>query len=102
MEMKNYKAGDQVEVLVNNPQNENKDEWREGEVIDVRTIYPNYGERFHPYPMVIVRIKRTYCKATPNYRFIGTIPVFVDNTLQFYDKESEEGFLYENQIRLKL
>ncbi|HLO91587.1 MAG TPA: hypothetical protein VK172_10530 [Lentimicrobium sp.] len=98
--MKDYKAGDQVEVLMNNPRNANKDEWRKGEVIDNRMIYPSRDERHHPYPIVIVKVVRTYCKATPNFRMIGTVPVFVDNTLEFYDKENEEGFLYENQIRL--
>lgn len=101
-ELSEYKAGDSVEVLVNNPRNENLNEWREGEVLDVRMIYPNHGERFTPYPMVIVRVRRTYCKAEPVYRFVGNIPVFVDNNLTFYDKENEEGFIYQNQIRVKL
>jgi hypothetical protein len=101
MELKNYKAGNEVQVLMNNPRNDNKDEWRDGEVLDVRMIYPRNGERHQPYPIVIVRVKRTYCKATPVYRMLGNIPVFVDNNLEFYEKENDEGFLYENQIRLK-
>jgi hypothetical protein len=100
MEMLNYKAGDQVEVLINNPRLENKDEWRKAEVIDNRMIYPSHGSHHRPYPMVIVRVTRTYCKATPKYRMVGNIPVFVDNSLEFYDKENDEGFVYENQIRL--
>ena len=100
MEMKDYKPGDKVKVLMNNPRLDNKDEWRDGEVIDNRLVYPNRGERHKPYPMVIVRVIRTYCKASPNYMWIdGNIPVFVDNTLEFYDKQNEEGFLYENQIK---
>ena len=101
-EINEYKQGDTVEVLVNNPRNENLNEWREAEVLDKRMIYPkmNY-ERFTPYPILIVRVKRTYCKATPVYRFIGNIPVFVDNNLEFYDRENDEGVLYSNQIRLK-
>jgi hypothetical protein len=65
-------------------------------------IYPkmNY-ERFTPYPILIVRISRTYCKATPTYNFIGNIPIFVDNTLEFYEKENEEGIIYSNQIKLQ-
>jgi hypothetical protein len=31
--------------------------------------------------------------------WIENIPVFVDNTLEFYDKVNEEGVLYENQIQ---
>ncbi len=100
MEINEYKAGDNVEVLINNPRNNNKDEWRSAEVIDKRMIYPRAGEHHRPYPMLIVRIKRTYCKATPTYRFVGNIPVFVDNTLEFYDKENEEGVLYSHLIRL--
>lgn len=96
-----YKAGDEVEVIVNNPRNENLNEWRPAEVLDKRMIYPRVGERHKPYLILIVRLTRTYCKATPVYRFIGNIPIFVDNNLEFYDKENDEGVLYSNQIRLK-
>jgi hypothetical protein len=102
MEMKDYKAGDQVQVLMNNPRLDNKDEWRDGEVLDNRMIYPSHGSHHPPYPIVIVRVRRTYCKATPIYRMIGNIPVFVDNSLEFYEKENDEGFLYEKTIRLKV
>lgn len=102
MEIKDYKGGDVVEVLVNNPQNDNKPEWRDAEVLDKRMIYPSGGSKHPPYPILIVRLKRTYCKATPVYRFInGNIPVFVDNNLEFYDKENDEGVLYSSDIRLK-
>mgnify|MGYP006989327765 CR=1 FL=1 len=101
MEINEYKAGDNVEVLINNPRNNNKDEWRDAEVIDKRIIYPSRGEHHRPYSILIVRLKRTYCKATSTYRFIGNIPVFVDNTLEFYEKENEEGVIYPNQIRPK-
>jgi hypothetical protein len=102
MELKNYKGGDKVQVLMNNPKNNNKDEWRDGEVLYVRMIYPRNGERHQPYPIVIVRVKRTYCKATPVYMWINdNIPVFIDNNLEFYEKENDEGFLHENQIKLK-
>jgi hypothetical protein len=102
MSMKDYKAGNVVEVLMYNPALEGKEEWREGEVLDNRMIYPSNGSHHRPYPMVIVRVKRTYCKASPVYRFVGNIPVFVDNSLEFYDKENDEGFVYENTIRLKV
>ena len=103
MEINDYKSGDKVEILINKPQNDNKSEWRDAEVLDKRIIYPNYGERHEPYPILIVRVSRTYCKATPTYKWInGNIPVFVDNTLEFYDKENDEGVIYENQIRLKM
>jgi hypothetical protein len=99
MEMKDYKPGDKVRVKMNNPRLDDKEEWRNGEVVDNRMVYPARGERHKPYPIVIVRVTRTYCKATPLYRWINdNIPVFVDNTLEFYDKENEEGFIYENQI----
>lgn len=100
-ELREYKAGDQVQVLVNNPRNENLNEWRDAEVTDKRFIHPNRGEHFHPYPILIVRLTRTYCKATPRYKFIDNIPVFVENDLTYYDKENEEGIIYENQIRPK-
>ena len=100
-ELNEYKAGDEVEVMVNNPRNENLNEWREAEVLDKRMIYPSNGSHHPPYPILIVRLTRTYCKATPVYHFIGNIPVFVDNNLEFYDKENDEGIIYKNQIRVK-
>lgn len=102
MEIKDYKAGDLVEVLINNPQNNNKQEWRNAEVLDKRMIYPNVGERHQPYPILIVRLTRTYCKATPTYRWIdGNIPVYVDSILEYYDRENDEGVLYSSDIRLR-
>jgi len=102
-----YKSGDKVEVLINNPSNDNKEEWRNGEVIDKRIINPSdsyrgLGSCEKPYPILIVRLIRTYCKATPTYRWIdGNIPVYVDSILEYYDKENDEGFLYANTIRPK-
>ena len=103
MKIADYKTGDKVEVLMNNPRNNNKDEWRDAEVIDKRIIYPNNGSHHPSYPILIVRVIRTYCQATPIYRWIdGNIPVFVDNNLHYYDKENDEGVLYENLIKLKM
>lgn len=102
MEISEYKAGDKVEILINNPQNNNKDEWRSAEVLEKRTIFPANGSHHPPYPILIVRVIRTYCQATPNYRWIdGNIPVFVSNNFHYYDKENDEGILYSTQIRLK-
>jgi hypothetical protein len=95
-----YKAGDKVEVLMKNPQT-NKDEWREAEIIDNRMIYPNNYSHHPPYPMLIIKVIRTYCKATPNYRYIDDIPVFINNNIEFYDKENTEGILYNTEIRPK-
>jgi hypothetical protein len=101
MTIAEYKSGDKVEILINNPRNDNKDEWRPAEVIDKRTIYPREkGGR--PYPILIVRVLRTYCTASPEYKWIDSnIPVFVSNKLEFYDRVNDEGVLYEGQIRLK-
>ena len=105
MELNRYKSGDKVQIKIQNPQQDYAEEWRDGKVIGVQTIYPNAGERHKPYPMVVVKFKRTYCKATPNYRWLDgnvkKVKVFVDNTLEFYDKESTEGIIYENQMRMK-
>ena len=101
MTLDEYKAGDQIEALITNPQT-NKEGWVNAEVLDKRMVYPNRGERHRPYPILIVRLKRTYCNATPIYTWInGNIPVFVNNKLDFYEKENDEGFVYDNQIRLK-
>ena len=102
MEIKDYKSGDKVEILINNPRNNNVNEWRDAEVLDKRTIYPTYGSHHPPYPILIVRVIRTYCNATPKYRWIdGNIPVYDGSDIEFYDKENDEGIIYSNQIRLK-
>jgi len=102
MTIAEYKSGDMVEVLMNNPRNDNKDEWRQAEVIDKRTVYPAHGSHHKPYPILIVRVLRTYCTASPEYKWIDSnIPVFVSNKLEFYERVNDEGVLYDKQIRLK-
>jgi hypothetical protein len=102
MTISEYKPGDLVDVLINNIRLDNKKEWRPGEVIDKRTIHPGYGEHHHPYPILIVRTTRTYCKAEPIYRWVDNIPIYFDSNLEFYDKENDEGIIYPEQIRLRL
>ena len=46
MKINEYKEGDKVEVLMNNPRNNNKDEWRDGEVISKRYIHPQHGPAY--------------------------------------------------------
>jgi len=103
MKLNEYYSGDLVEVKFRNPQFDYKEEWREGKVIGVQTVFPK-GQGGKPYPMVVIKFNRTYCKATPKYKYITgnvkRIKVFVDNTLEFYTKESTEGFLYEHEVRL--
>ena len=103
MTLAEYKSGDKVEVRILNPKT-NDYEWREGDVIGIQTVYPNVGERHKPYPMVIVKTTRTYCKATPKYRYlkgaVKRVKVFVDNILEWYDKENTEGFIYDHHVRI--
>lgn len=104
MDLNKYKSGDAVEVKIHNPQT-NAEEWREGKVIGTQTVFAVGMARHIPYPMVVVKFKRTYCKAKPEYRYLeGTvkrIKIFVDNTLEFYTKETTEGFIFETDIKLK-
>lgn len=101
MEMKEYKTGDRVEVLMNNPRNDNKDEWRTGVVTDIQMISPSRGEKHKPYPMVMVKTVRTYFKSVPRYENKFNTKVYVGDDGTFYDKENTEGFIYENQIKLR-
>ena len=98
MKINDYKVGDDVEVLIDNPRDENKYLWRSGKVISKRYIHQDHDA---PYPILIVHTTRTYCKAIPKYRWIDNIPIFVDNHIEFYDQANDEGFLYEYQIRPK-
>ena len=104
MKINEYQSGDIVEVKVNNPQLDNRLEWREGEVIGIQMIYPN-AIGGTPYPMATIKFKRTYCKTTPKYKWLeGTakkVKVFVDNILEFYTKQSTEGFYNKDEVRLK-
>lgn len=102
MRTEDYKIGDKVEVLINNPRNDNKDEWRDAEVIKINTIYPSGSGNYTPYPMLIVRVIRTYCRVVANnYRMVDSIPIYVDCTLEYYDKINEEGIVNSNEIKLK-
>ena len=96
-----YKAGDKVQVYVDNAKNNGKREWRDGVVERVSTVYPNHGLHHPPYPIVYVKTIRTYFKSVPHYEFLGNtnIKIYVGNDGYFYDKENTEGFLYVNQIK---
>jgi hypothetical protein len=101
MKLSEYKVGEKVEVWISNPKLDTKI-WVDGEVLDKRIIEPNVGERHNPYTILIIRLKRTFCKAEPEYNFInGTIPVFIGNEFEFYEMENDEGFIYNNEVRLK-
>lgn len=101
MKMTDYKIGDLVQVLISNPKNDNKPEWRDAEVVDVRIIEPDIVTSKKSYPMVVVKVVRTYCNATPRFLNMGGIDVFLENILNFYDRENTEGIIYETNIKLK-
>jgi hypothetical protein len=101
IEIKEYKVGDKVRVLMNNPRENNRDEWRDAEVVRIQTVYPSYGSHHAPYPMLIVKVIRTYCKATDNFKMLDGVKVYSGSTLEFFDKENEEGVIYSDQIMLK-
>jgi len=101
MKLDEYKIGDKVEVLIKNPKL-NIDTWVDGEVLSRGFILPIKNERHKPYTILIIRLKRTYCKAEPQYEFInGNIPIFIDNKIEWYEKENDEGFIDDKQVRLK-
>jgi hypothetical protein len=95
-----YKPEDKVQVHINNPRN-NEYEWRDGIVERVATIYPNYGERHAPYPIVHVKTICTFFKSIPRYEFLGNtnIKIYVGDDGYFYDKEDSRGFIYEHEIK---
>lgn len=101
MEINDYRVSDDVEILINNPRNNNSSEWRKAQILYKRMIYSQSNERHAPYPILIVRVSRTYCHVTPIYDFINNIPIFIDNTFDYYEKVNDEGIIYSNQIRLQ-
>lgn len=104
-EINEYKIGDDVQIATTNPREDptgkNDAVWHDGVVTDIKMIEPSRGERFRPYPMLVVRFTRTYCTATPQYHVVDGIKIYVDSILTFYDKESHEGFFYKTQVRLQ-
>jgi len=102
-EINEYVIGELVQIATTNPREDptgkNDSVWHDGIITDINTIYPSRGEKFKPYPMLIVKFMRTYCSATPQYHFIDGVKIYVDSILTFYDKESHEGFFYRSQIR---
>lgn len=101
MELIEYKKGQNVEVELLDIKSD-KMEWKDGVIDKVDMIYPNNGSKHPPYPIVIVKTTRTYCKTEPQFITIqNNIRVFITNKLTFYTKKNTEGFIYKNNIRLK-
>lgn len=101
MLLSDYKIGDKVQVLTTDAKHLNPS-WFDGEVINKQFVYPKHGERFNIYTMLIVRIVRTYCNTKPVYRWVGNIPVYVESTFEYFEKENDEGFVYDSEVRLKV
>jgi hypothetical protein len=101
MKLNEYKVDDKVSARINNPELDNQAIWVDGEVTEIKTIYPSRGERFKPYPMVMVLLERTYCDATPIYEVNSGIKIFTHNKLRFYTKPNNEGFIYDNHLKLR-
>ena len=99
MELKDYKPGDKVTARINNPEMDNQAVWVDGEVTEIKTIHPAHGQRHKPYPMVMVKLNRTYCDAKPIYRVEDGVRIFDHNKLRFYTKENIEGFIYKNELK---
>lgn len=99
MLLKDYKIGNKVEVLMNNPRLNNKNEWRDAEVIDTYIIHPNHGPG---YVVLMVKVIRTYCKVVDTvYRWVDNVKVYDHDVLDFFDKENSELVLYSENIKLK-
>ena len=99
MKLQEYNKGDRVKARINNPEMDNQAVWVDGEVVEIKTIYPSRGERFKPYPMVMVQLERTYCDATPIYRTDSNVRIFDHNKLRFYTRMNIEGFVYDNELK---
>jgi hypothetical protein len=101
MKLNEYKIGDKVEVLINNPKL-NTDTWVDGEVLGRGFILPLKNERHKPYTILTIKLNRIYCKIEPIYNYINdNIPIFVDNKIEFYEMTNIEGFIDDKKVRLK-
>lgn len=95
MKIEDFNIGDKVQVLITNPK-ENKDEWRNGEVINKGIIYPTGTQRHDPYPKFTVKYTHTYYrKLKDNYDGI----VWVSEDGEFYNKENESLFFIDGTIK---
>ena len=86
----NLEQGQKVQVVINNIQNGNKDEWRDAVVTDIQMCTPDRGGK--PFPMVVVDVVRTYCKGKWNEKTLN-------NDLTFYDKLNNEGFVNMSHVK---
>lgn len=84
--LSDYKVNDCVSVLIDNIRT-GGDEWRTAMVKDVRWIHPTYGSKHPPYPIIVVKVIRTYCKENS------------DGKIEFFDKLNTEIFIYAEQVR---
>lgn len=94
-----YRKGEKVEVQMRDAKTGNNPVWRAGVVDHIDTVYPNTGERHKPYPMLFVKVMRTYCKATPVYIPDVNVKIWMRDDLEFYEKENVEGFVYAEEVR---
>ena len=88
MNLDEYQKSQKVRVLMHIPISTTKMgyEWRLGIVVDKKTIHPNYGARFNPYTFLLIKTTRTY---------------YHKNSDSLYNKISIEGFVYNDEVKLK-
>ena len=99
MELQDYKTGDRVQVLMDNPK-VNKSEWRDGTVTGIEIIEPGRTERHKPYPILMVKTTRTYWRSVPNYGWTKEgVRVYKNDIGYFYDKENTEGFINGKTVK---
>lgn len=97
MKITDYKVDDKVKVLINNPKNNNLNEWRDAKVIKHQTIHwGGSGIRHEPYVVLVVEVVRTYYRKLKDlYNGI----VWVGETFEFHDKLNTELIIYADQIK---
>jgi hypothetical protein len=84
-----FKVGDSVEVLTLNAK-VGKDIWHDAEVVEVRKFENYVRGKDCGYPVVFVKLMRTYCRAIEG-----------SNDLEFFTKEAINAFLYMSEIKPK-
>lgn len=89
-----YNVDELVEVFVRDAK-DLSGEWRKGVVVKKDTIHPEVGERFKPYPSLMVKSVRWYYRSYGG----GDSLVWVDQGGETYAKPSIELYVYRDNVR---
>lgn len=86
-----YEIGEGIQAFIQDAKN-NKGIWKDAEIINIKTIFPQGKERFTPYKWITIETMRWYFKGTSSDEDI-------ENPDNYYEKENTEACSSSNEMR---